>query len=225
MHFTVMVTGEDVDEQLAPFEEGEDGGEWDWYQIGGRWHRSLKLLPGREGAIGSPSWGHADEEFRDGWVDSARKCDIDWQGMRDDAEQKAREEWYKVREITGGRTWIAYDVIVAPLEGLLTTDPDRYWRDLTLARKTYNDQPAITALHEAKYRIFNDNLTLDVDDYVQLARESTGAPHATLHNGEWLSDQSWSPSPEQQREWDAKFWALIDSLSDDTLLTLVDCHI
>ena len=114
---------------------------------------------------------------------------------------------------------------VAPLEVLLTTDPDRYWRDLTLGRETYNDQPAITALHEAKYWIFNDNLTLDLDNYVQLGRDSTGAPYATLHNGEWLSDPSWRPSPEQRRERDANFWALIDSLPDDTLLTLVDCHI
>ena len=47
-----------------------------------------------------------------------------------------------------------------------------------------------------------------------LPRDSTGAPHATLHNGEWLSDQSWGPSPMERREWDAKFWALNDSLPE-----------
>ncbi len=89
-HFTVIVIGDNPEEQLAPFNEElqvekveEDGDEywrnpdakWDWYQLGGRWTGYFKLLPGKTGATGRP--GLFTHPAENGTADQCRKGDID----------------------------------------------------------------------------------------------------------------------------------------------------
>ena len=70
MHFSLLVVGPDVEQQLEPFEAcpEHENGYFDFYDIGGRWPKMLKLLPGREGVCGS----EAGPE-RPGWADKCAK--------------------------------------------------------------------------------------------------------------------------------------------------------
>lgn len=54
-------------------------GKWDWFLLGGRWTGMLKLKEGTTGIVGKP--GLQTEEAPAGYVDSAKKCDIDFEGM------------------------------------------------------------------------------------------------------------------------------------------------
>ena len=66
----------------------EDGGvnstynnnsKYDWYQIGGRWSGMLRLKEGSTGKLYEKSWCHKNDEIDPMMVDSAKKCDIDWE--------------------------------------------------------------------------------------------------------------------------------------------------
>lgn len=71
---------------------------WDWYQIGGRWAGMLKLKKGRSGIRGDKSWGHKEDPYASGGVDSALVKDIDFKAMNEDPnERKSLEEnWDEV---------------------------------------------------------------------------------------------------------------------------------
>lgn len=64
---------------------------WDWYAIGGRWTGFFKLKEGATGNVGSP--GLMTDAAEPGWVDSARKKDIDFDAMVEAAGIKAAERW------------------------------------------------------------------------------------------------------------------------------------
>lgn len=77
---------------------------WDWYQIGGRWPQMLKLKPGAK--TDSLSYGKRSSLLRNDpikieYVDSARICDIDFDGMRYDREKSCSDNWDKYQSLRG----------------------------------------------------------------------------------------------------------------------------
>src|SRR5690348_15849009 len=201
MHFNLLVVGPNIEQQLEPFEASEmnNCGYWDWYEIGGRWSQSLKLLPGR-GLCGDRSPADGPEDS--GWVDQALKGDIDWDGMRATAEQQARTVWRKAREITGGQTWLTWETITAPIKDLEHTDFERWIQCMQGPRRAYSNQPAVKALHEAGYWYHTDLMALDEEEYVQLCPGLV--TFAYLLNGEWHA-KPWSTNMAQDRTWQVEF--------------------
>lgn len=109
MHFSVLVVGDNVDDQLEPFSaEASEDPRLDWFQIGGRWSESLKLKPefskGRY-AEGERSWTNEKEPLKEGWVDSAKVVEIDFDGMTTDGEKfqtaaiVVNGEWYDIETV------------------------------------------------------------------------------------------------------------------------------
>ena len=113
---------EERDEKEGRFGYWEnENAKWDWYQVGGRWTGFflLKKDAKHPAAVGSP--GLMTPPAESGWVDSARKGDIDFDGMRDDAEREAR--------------WI-YGIVV----GFLGHAPDhKPWSFYTNDKETFSD--------------------------------------------------------------------------------------
>lgn len=105
--------------------------------------------------------------------------------------------------------------------------------DIVAARNFYNAQPAIVALRESvdefRWHI-DDTLVGTREAYVQAARQRAFSPYAVVHDGQWIAqgEMGWfgiSSDAETDDNWSARVSVLIDNLSDDTLLTIVDCHI
>jgi len=76
---------------------------WDWFVLGGRWKGSFKLKKGvKKGSfllggfsfMGGPALHDADQAF---------KKDIDFEGMRKDAEEKAFKKYDLVKKFFGGK--------------------------------------------------------------------------------------------------------------------------
>ena len=222
MHFSLLVVGPDVEKQLERFEAGydEDGenSHFDFYEIGGRWPKMLKLLPGREGVCGDYD-ENAPE--RPGWVDQARKGDIDWAGLHAAAEQQARAVWRKAREITGGQLWLTFETITAPIKDLKHTDRERWIEGMTLVRETYGNQPAVQKLRDAGYWDQIDMMALDEEEFVSLCPGLV--TFAYLLNGVW-HEKPWTHWRTEDRPWHDEFAAMLNSLSGDALLTVVDYH-
>lgn len=197
---------------------------WDWWQVGGRWSGFLRLKNGANGVRGKKGLLGSCANDGPGRADIARKCDVDFEGMRNDAGEKAGAKWDKAQVLTAGVTWESWSSIYARLGS----------QNVELARTTYHEQPSVKALRESK----DDDFSWDIDDtlagsreaYVPAARNRACSPYALVMNSEWISKgrMGWfgmSDDKLEQDEWDRKVNELLDSLPDDTALTIVDCHI
>jgi hypothetical protein len=221
--------------------------QWDWYQIGGRWNGFFKMKPeaANAGVQGTPSWG--SEPTEPGHADQARKGEIDIEGMRSVAGDKAGAKHDLFHDILAKNPgYVSFDAILdAALAeaGLPKEEPDdesELTADLRekvvdAARKEYRAQPTEKALMAVEdfrcmWEGYGDLLTQTREQYVQAARDRAFTTFAVLENGNWheKGKMGWFAcvsNEKEQSEWNGQFNALIDSLSDDALLTVVDCHI
>lgn len=291
-HFSVLVIGDGVDDQLAPYDEnitapprrvymseedvssmrdyyekqenkkllnledllphmeswnGSDGGvedgklyylstynessKWDWYEVGGRWAGSLALKPEfieEQNVNFSYGW---DKESRNEVLgkpltDSAEKRMIDIDTMRQEAVDKAEEEYDK------------YAAIVAEHGEIVSFPKDVDWSDeegSSAIRDNYWKQPAVAALKEAGllglFDSPDEKYSLSRNEYIETARLGAVPGFATVYQGEWYEagKMGWfgssTETPVSRLEYLRHVNKIIDDLPDDTVLTIVDCHI
>jgi hypothetical protein len=284
-HFTVMVIGDNPEEQLAPYQENnmgdcpeeflefedeteslksdwesmseedksgyedfesfvrEDGYDehegkfgywtnknckWDWYSLGGRWTGFLRMKPGVAGEVGRP--GLFSSPAQTGTADSALKKHIDFASMRDDAEKKAGKTWDKAREL---------------LEGTPPCDSWEYVREIMFpseidkARDYYNNQPGIKIFREYKdaddrspfgWSTCPTEFNITRDEYCKNAGDSSIVTFAVLKDGVWYEKGSmgwWGivSDGKDSTEWNSEVAKMLEDLSDDTLISIYDCHI
>jgi hypothetical protein len=208
---------------------------WDWYEIGGRWTGFFHLKTGANGTLGTPG---LFTEACPGThkADVVCKGDVDWAGMRDAAGQRAGAYYDKVRnaitavlgttDLSAHKTW---DEILG--------DPDKLGEgELAKARTAYNDQPTVKAIRQSKDPELSwvDNLDVIIgqtrEQYVQTARNAAGTTFAIVKDGQWYQrgDMGWWGIVSNEKDndrWYTECAALLDGLPDDTILTIVDCHI
>lgn len=193
---------------------------WDWWMLGGRWSGLFKLKSGHTGTLGES--GLMGSRFAEGddRCDQARKASIDFESMREAAAGKAGEEWDLARSVAGGESWETWESVRKRIETIES------------AREFYWNQPAILRLREHdtfKWDV-DDSLSLTREEYVNSARNSAGVTFAVLKDGKWYERgrMGWWATvhdPKEIDEWNRQFQALIDSVPDETLLSVVDCHI
>ena len=175
---------------------------WDWFEIGGRWAGSLKLNKNvSKSEYGHPNfsygWDEKDkkEVLRNGCVDSAFKKDIDFS-----PDKKIYKESIRFWELK--------------VEGQEPkNDEDKEFLKRDVWKKEY---------YLEKFK------TKEI--FAKLQSEFT--TYAILKDGEWLEagQMGWfgcsSATPKEQRDFKENFYdKFIKDLPDDTLLTIVDCHI
>ncbi len=195
---------------------------WDWYSLGGRWTGYFKLKSGRLGEVGEP--GLMTEQAQVGYADAALKKDIDFDGMRHEVIDKAAKK---------------YDTIKAILDeypGSKTFEQCKQMCNGNIdgARAAYNNQPVMKALEDAGYRFWLDDIleecNLSRDEYLKRAGNSAITSYAFVKDGEWVGsgDMGWwgiSTNNKDENAWNEEFNKMLDSLPDDTMLSLYDCHI
>lgn len=208
---------------------------WDWWQIGGRWSGFFTLKPGAEGVRGKEGAMGSHRNAGEGFADQARKGDIDFERMRREASEKAGVEWDKIRAIVGDMdsfiTWEKMYDEVHP-------------GNIDAARAAYAAQPQNVALNAAVDAELEANPSKDSDlVWVELApfkadrelfqkraADAISRTFAVLKDGQWYERgrMGWWGCVADERDadrWNDEFVALIDGLPDDTVLTVVDCHI
>jgi len=189
---------EDIGKKGEVYSTYNPNSKWDWYQVGGRWAGFFKLKAGRTGEVGEKSWCNEGKEIPKDRVDVAKKGDIDFEGMKADSLKKANE---------------TYDLF----EALLKSDP-------------------VKAEKEAYWNYGVENTSGKRSKWTPETRkqyvERCGMPttFAVLKDGLWYERGKmgwWAfvSNEKKGNKWDAEFWKLLEELSDDTLLTVVDAHI
>lgn len=199
---------------------------WDWFQIGGRWAGTLKLKEGAEGTQGTLSWMHRmqGETYPEGRADQAYKGDIDFGGMRAEAIAKAEEKWAKYEAIIKEHGELpSMDWADEPRDSdAFKKGKEEYWK-----HPTVKAMDEITPFMEAPNRHFN----CTKEEYVEKARLEAVPTYALLHEGEWIEpgEMGWfgmsSQTKASREDYMKKANEIIDALPDDTLITVVDCHI
>jgi hypothetical protein len=195
---------------------------WDWHLLGGRWTGFFRLKQGRDGLTGKPGLMTAAAEA--GRADQARKGDIDFDGMRDEEEQKAREKYRRFFGLIGD----------APFPQTFAALREEHPKDIEAARKAYWAQLAIERIKgDDELRWIDDvaeEFRCTEDVYAQRARDRAVVCFALVKDSQWYErgEMGWwaCVSNEKDRnEWNREFSKLLDSVGDDTLLSVFDCHI
>jgi hypothetical protein len=209
---------------------------WDWYTVGGRWNGFFKLKPLAVGVLGRPgaSFGEGPEPPGEDRADVLMKGDIDIEGMRDEAAEEAAERYDLVDSIVHNLptayTW--KEVQEQNRTGEIGKDGEPVV-DWKTAREAYNAQPMVVALRGNKETFWydlEDFIWVTRDQYIQRAREQALTLFAVVKDGKWYErgEMGWwgvVHDEKDRAEWNRQFSELIDGLPDDTLMTVVDCHI
>jgi len=199
---------------------------WDWYTIGGRWSGFFKVKEHGEGIVGES--GVFGNEAKEGYADVILKRNIDLDGHLADLEAGRREIHKKVIAAIDGHPPLNTFKEIVEANG----------ENVELARAVYHAQPALAAMHEAKIETWGGCPVMDYclrepdpeEAYIKSVRAGTMTPFAFIKDGEWVAsgDMGWfgcSSADDDATKWNEQWHKLFNSLPDDTLLTVVDCHI
>lgn len=188
---------------------------WDWWSIGGRYS------------------GHFIKKDALSKADTILKGDVDFSAMILRRKSEAEYQWATFQKYFAG----------VPL-------PEKSWREfhkdftnIEDARKAWQATPWIAAAKEAG-REGTDFLFMDVEEHFHVRDENpkesflraeadfaVAGFYAYVENGEWHSrgDMGWFGVSYNEKftenEWRTMLKEHILNLPDDTLLTVVDCHI
>lgn len=222
---------------------------WDWYQIGGRWSRSLVIKEGAQGFWGTRSYGAAPGNNDPRFVDIARVGDLDWDTMIQDTKSARRETVdvvvKKIQDAYPGTTPEQADTIRAELVDA--------WR---IAEKAYDDARAsgetgvqlpwerVRSMSPSLNGYLEKGLNLVIFDLLSPAispefrtfQEYLDAPISPITSyafldleGEWHSrgDMGWfgiSNDGMSATDWATELNKALKALPSDVYIAMVDCH-
>lgn len=209
---------------------------WDWYTLGGRWTGFFKLRPQAVGSVGRP--GLMTPPADQGYADQARKSEIDFVVMRLEARARAAENYERLSRLMGGK--------ILPLKYTWSEmlGKKKYKvLDIEEKRTLYHAQESLkkiqsVQLHSGTSKEDQDFLcwleyepyTVGREKYLQKAEDSAVCTFAVVMNGKWYERGSmgwWGcvSAAKPNQEWESEFAKLLNSASDNTLLSVYDCHI
>lgn len=211
---------------------------WDWYSVGGRWAGFFKLQKNGIGVQGhhrakdfAKITGEKVEDLPQDKVDQARKCDIDFEAIKDEDGNKAKERFEKLEKLCGG----AVPKIATSWETFLTGKKYKSL-DIDGKRTLYHAQEAIKKIKDLcvteadkENKSFLTWLELEEyqcskQEYIQKARNKAIITFAVVKDGKWWGRSS--DTPEEAKKWDKSYFdKFIKPLSGNTILTIVDYHI
>lgn len=192
---------------------------------------SIKDLNETSGRLGEPGvFGNAPKQ---GHADQALKKDIDFEGMLEDAEREANEQFDKIETALSGINYLEDKPLT--WRQVLNQFPNL---SIDEQRKVYSQQPVVQALKKANLSLFMEceveafHLHEDSSRAKYVADRRCGAfsTFAVLYDGVWYErgDMGWFGvvfDEKSKYDWSAQFIDIIDSLPDTACLTVVDCHI
>lgn len=207
-------------------------GYWDWWVVGGRWTGFFKVkagVPETRWGLGRPGvFGNAAPA---GYADQITKGDVDWDGMRDDHERVRLAVFDKVNAVFKEHGTPPTFKAFLRDRGYDGTNQ----HVLDEARTAYSSISSIVELRRKDLLpLFHDVVEMygvPREAFARDMRLEAVSPYALVHNGEWMAPgkMGWwglsSDTRDEKRRWDEKVNALLAALPDDTLLTLVDCHV
>jgi 8-oxo-dGTP pyrophosphatase MutT (NUDIX family) len=238
---TVLVADEDTGELRVLKRVSHENGKWDWFFIGGRWAGNLILKPNMIPPATAIKGGENNSDFLKRYLahqgveelgsdryDALPKRCIDIEAMEREY-LKEHEDVLKIHAIVDGLNFRSYPTIYQELEEETGERPDR----ATLLER-FDNQPAMVALDKAQISLpdFFDESLLKVpaDKIRKVLAGHAWQPLAWLKDGDWVErgNMGWFgivSDPCDYDEWDRYCRETWESIDDDAMITLVDCHV
>jgi hypothetical protein len=188
--------------------------------------------------VGNPGLGTVPP--KQGYADKTYKKFIDFEFMRAEKGNKAKKEYESIQKIFEGEI-PKLDYLWKDIVG------GEKYKDLKIddKRKLYNSQQGIKRLNRLKKKYDHnsekgkiihrfyfslDDFQCSKEEYTQKARDKAICTFAVLKDNKWYSrgDMGWwgaVSNEKEQENWDKEFNKLLEGLSEDTLLSVYDCHI
>lgn len=173
---------------------------WDCWTIGGRWDGLLLLKDGTK-------------------VNQAYKAEIDFDKMRQNDI-----DYYSKK----------YDDVVSIISQYPKAESFEYFKniyDIDTARTYYTNQEQIKAFYDIDGCVFDNinNYYLTKDEYLN-KNVNDALTFAILKDYEWYERGEmgyWAcvSNEKDTNVWSTEYKDILDSINDDELLTIVDCHI
>lgn len=178
---------------------------WDWYTLGGRWSNFLKLKNNEN-------------------VNQAKKKDIAFEDMTIDSYNEAKQEYEEIIEnIFNG--------------SLGDYKPWKYFKeqniDLEEKRKLYWNQEQLLKIKDLKKNYYLIN-GLDLfynktkEEFAQEAANSSISTFAFVKDGIWYEKGEmgwWAIVKDEKQNWDKEFIEMLNEVDDESLISIIDCHI
>lgn len=196
---------EDIDPDGGAYSTYNPDSKWDWYEVGGRYAGRIVLKDNKDGYYPTPnfSWGWRDEDKEElmkggDRVDEAYVRDIDFTKMH------RTEEDYK--------------------EAL------RYWELIVEGVKPKNKEEKESVKYNWYKPEYYTERYKDKETYAKCS--SSFSMWAVVKDGVWYEkgQMGWwvmsSETHDEAVDWEMNFYdRFIKDLPDNTILTIVDCHI
>ena len=211
---------------------------WDWYEVGGRWAGQFILKEGAKGKKGEQSWFATLKgiEYPKGRVDQACKGDIDFEAMK--AEKI--KEWIKRYDMFEKIFWKDFQKLDHTWKSLWKEEYENM--EHSKRQELYFSQTPLVKLAELRK---SESLSKEEKDFIgwgfeyeeyMIGRDAYIADieanffgtFAVLMNGNWYEkgEMGWFACvSDENPDWKNEFSKLLESIPDDALLTVVDCHI
>lgn len=198
---------------------------WDWWVVGGRYLGRLLVKELEMAVIGEPGTGGNDPLNVMG-VDSCQFKNLDLAQMRDNAEERAADQYDRASKIIAGRSFLTWKQV-----------RDKHTGDIEAAREEYNSQPVVqdSKTHERidGEWIFDpfegpDEFSVSRENYIAEARANALTAFAVVKDGKWYEKGEmgwWGIVSDEKDNWKTEFSALIDDIDPKSWITVVDCHI
>lgn len=213
---------------------------WDWFAIGGRWRGYFRVkfpISIRDVVVGDCGGLH-DKKPESGYADQLRIKDIDFEGEETKVTEKSTKRFAEWNELLKKhdpdhktKTWTHFRLLADDEANSMTYDE---------ARDAYNSQPLMKVLSKPEMRDTTfggfygccqvDDMGFDRRKYVNKELDRMFVTFALVKDGEWYEKGKmgwWGMSSDEmeQETWNSKFNELLKGLPEDTIVTLVDCHI
>lgn len=192
---------------------------WDWYSLGGRWTGFFTMKPQAVGTVGKP--GLMTPRAESGKAGQAYKRDIDFEAMRQHAYDEAKVTYDRITSAVG--------------EALKTFKPwsyylEKYPNEFDKARKLYNAQEAVKLTPKDDYWVRLEEFQCSKEEHCKKKAAQAISTFAVIKDGKWYERGSmgWWGAVSDEKDmdkWVEEFNNMLDSIPDDTLLSIYDCHI
>lgn len=198
---------------------------WDWYQLGGRWTGYFKLKESviTEGIGGEP--GIMTARVKVGFCDQTLKKHIDVDSMVNDEVENASKKYDVASNVIDGELFESWN------------DVRERFDDIDEARSFYNNQNVIKRWSDSKlvsenlgYSTEPSDFSMSKEDYLKQAADSALTTFAIVKDSVWYEKggMGWFAcvsNKKEESEWNNEFIKMFNSLPDDTLISIYDCHI
>lgn len=199
---------------------------WDWYSLGGRWAGFFTVKKDAEIAI---QGHHRAKDFAQFTkeivkdlppikVDQCLKGDIDIERMRLEERADALDSFAKFKNAVGD----------SELPPVWDEFRERF-ANIDDARNAYGQIEAVQKLRKAGFWEWDEYLVGE-EKYIENRVKNFITTFAVVKDGKWYErgKMGWFACVSDEKdkaEWLSEFSGMFDSLPDDTLLSVYDCHI